>query len=427
MRFKYIIIIIVIQLILTNLSFSKECESELNGNLIKVSESDSLNAEIVVSANINNETYAFKAYFMPMLNFAYQHTFSDTFLFFTNVGIKFKTYSEEEESPIYNTNSSGGRFSIVKPALRELYFSSFTQDYQLKFGFLTTSLNEQLLLDERGAGFDFNYKTEHLNFRVFGSAVINAFSKEGKMCISKSKFVATEFPDGESSAWNVQRYFYAVSFEFIFGSRPAVQQNPDSNSEDEFQETTPENVNTKPFKFDLTYFSEYYSDIDKFKHFLGIHSANTILGLDYAIEGAFQFYRGDVAFGYIIRLSDTFIFGNGQKLKVFAGYTGYHKISGSSPFMPVSSNLFLSERMQYLTYDDKILFYGISYSPVKFFELEISGYHQLSSASSSEMDIILTFYYYKASKIRIGYSLVERKDLYQSYYHQFFVELRFMF
>ena len=239
-----------------------------------------------------------------------------------------------------------------------------------KSDFLTTTLNNQLLLDERGLGFDIMRTCSSVQLRFFASSVLYEFSREGRTCISKSTFVKRE--TGEKKPDSFSQYFWGTQLSFIIGggSSPAVKAEDDEFSD--IDTTTA----SRPFSIDVLYYGEGLDYAKNRRHFAALHNEYFFKIIDYHFETALQYYKRYATVGYIGGLSRNFFMGKAGIIKPFVGYTGYNCIKGHEAFAPSFSNMFLSDRMQYLTLDNQIIFGGITYRPFERMAFEIADYQK---------------------------------------------------
>ena len=422
---KKIFISVILLFLTWNEIYAKDCDSELDSHLLKLNENSNANAEFVFGGYFDNENGTYEDYYKPMINLAYEYNFSADTLLYYNGAFKYRVSKDEPEGEAVavETESNHGKgmgTGAFKFGFRHFYLQHKDESSQIKLGFLTTTLNEMLLVDERGLGADYKLTTGIVKTHVFATQIVSQFAREDAGCVSKTTFKNREIAPKTETFSDA---FGGINFELDFEKHVAESDNPD----DEFLEVKKEDAGKKPFKMDFTYYVESYDYLKDYKHFAALHQAYMLFGLSYAVEGAFQFYNEDVAFGGILKVSKTFFNDTVGAIKLFSGYTGWDEIKGDSPFMPLDSNIFLSDRQQYLTYDNNVVFYGINYRPVQRVIFEIAAYHNSGNTHSMELDINLTVYYTESAKAKIGYNLIEKPDITGDYYNQFYGEIRQIF
>ncbi len=409
---KFLITLILFVTIISS-AYAKDCDSELPGHLIPFNDSFSGNAEIVLGFYLNDYYGSLNDYYKPMINSAFNYSI------YVNTGLKFKIPDGSEGN---GSGKGSGIGSVAKFSMRDFFYENINTDRSIKTGFLTTSLNEHLLLDERGFGLDYRQKFGLITPRLFASSVLYEFQKEGRGCISKELNVAHDYYKKNPEAFS--QYFGGINIE-IGGSSSSIS-NQQVESDDEFSEFT-ETTNAVPFKIDSTYYIEAYDFGNDYKQFIGLHNSYSIIIIDYSIESALQLYNEDVSIGYTAKLYRTIFTKTVGSIKPYSGYTSYNIIVGDEQFRPYFSNMYLSDRMQYLANDKNVLYAGIEYRPIKKIILDAAEYYKIAGEQSMEFDFGLTYYYWEHSKIKIGYNLINSGDKNIGLYHQAYTEIRHLF
>lgn len=421
MKLEIPAIIFMLSVIFIVPSYSRECVSELPAHLIKVTDSFSANSEVVLGEYIHDGTGQYDNYHKIMVIGAAEWFFTRNSGVYFNGAVKYipRNKSKIDTGDDPKGKGSGKGNDHVRFSLRDLYLQSSSESYYAKAGFVTVTVNESLLVDERGVGFDAGLMFPKIKFRTFASSVVREFMREGRTCASKNFFEARE--SEENGNFNsLSRYFWGIQTGItLWGS------GTDVNSDDEeFSDVKAETA--RPFVLNVMYYGEGVDNGRDRHHFFDLHNKYSLATIDYRVEGAVQYYHRDYTVGYIGEMSRRFYLGESFEIKPFIGYTAYNTVQGDTPFEPLFSNMFLGERMQYLTRDDDVIFSGIRVVPVKKVELDFSGFRKISGDKSYELDSEITFYYLKPSKIRIGYAYVSIDDN-ERKIHMIYGEVRHIF
>jgi hypothetical protein len=419
----------------TSNAVAKDCDSELNGNLHEAAANVKGNAELFLGVYNSNFKGTNKTTLTPMLNFAGEVKTGDDSSLFLNGAIKYKVPVEEEEEEDSNEGKKGAQLGDWRIGLRDAYFRSKTGAVDYKLGFMTYTMGEQLLLDDRALGMDLTIPTPLFSARVFAAGVLDPLSREKQTCISKNTFAPeSEMEEEENSETHekgkgrnfaMSKHFAGVRLEF--GDSPRHEKPAATGGEEEeFEATSIEATNEQSARYGLLYFVESREDLSKFKHFPGAFGNASAAGIDLAGEAALQITDGGSAVGYLAKAGRSFVLSDARVVKLFTGYTAHNSLSGDEAFGTSYSNLFLGEAAQYLTKDNNIAFAGASFQPTQSLGFQLASYNKLSKAASSELDLSTTYYYLAHSKAKIGanwlYGDAYNEDLYQAY-----LEIRHIF
>jgi hypothetical protein len=420
-------------------AFGKECDSELNGNLHKANENVQGNAELFLGIYNSNFKDESKTTLTPMLNLAGEVKTSAESSLFVNGSVKYKVPTDEEKEEEGESTGEegkkGAQLGDWRIGLRDAYFRSKIAAVDAKLGFMTYTMGEQLLLDDRALGIDLAIPTSIASLRLFAAGVLDPFSREKQACISKNTFapkaLEEEEGDGETHEkgkgrnFAISKHFAGVRLEF--GAGPHHEKPAATNSEeDEFETTSLEATNEQNTRYGLIYFVESKDDLSTFRHFPGVFGNTTIASIDVTGETAVQLDDDSSTLGYIGKINRSFVLSDARVVKLFSGYTAYHEISGERAFAPTYSNLFLGEAAQYLTKENNIAFAGAAYHPTNTLGLQAATYGKITDSTSSELDLSATYYYWEHSKLKLGGNWLfgdrYRNDLYQAY-----AEIRHLF
>lgn len=398
--------------------YGKECDSELNAHLIPFSEKTSGNTEFVLSGYLFREQEKWDWNGKIFFNFALEHYFSDSWYFFMNSALKYKTESTKETDS-QNKGKGLGNYPI-RLGVRDFFLGYQDSTFEAKIGFLTYTLNDSLLLDERALGLDMRWKESFfIQPRFIVGWVISRLAREGRSCASQFAFDKKEDLVKDKEFANS---FGAIVFNWNFITSNKRETKREEKEEEEFEEINNNDKNTIPFRFQTNYYFETYDNYEEWKQFIGLYHSYGLGDFRYSLEIATQFYQKGIALGYLARFSYLFFFSS-FSLQTSAGFTSYLSLQNNSIFSPIFSNLFLSDYMQYLTKDKDILFLEIQFKPSQFFYLSSAFYYDLSGIKTWEIDNAITYYYKENSQIRFSYQQIQKENL----YHQFLLEIRHIF
>ncbi len=417
-------------------ALEKECDSELNAHLLELNPHVKANAEAVIGVYHSNFKDPNETTVTPMVNFATDVTTSDRTNVFVNGSIKYKVETTSEASE--DTSSEGKKGAQIgdwRILFRDAYLHQKNDVFDAKIGFMTYTLGEQLLLDDRALGIDVTVPGKLFSTRFFAAGVLDPFSREKQNCISKNTFrphdeeesneseTGTE-KKGKGRNFSISKHFAGFRVDFSENNQHSTDaQQKASDKEDEFVATTMEQANTSRTHYGLLYLVESRDDFTTFRHFPGAFLNTSIATVDLNAETALQLYDGDSTLGYLGKAYRSFVLPDSQIVKLFTGYTAFNTIKGDSAFEPSYSNIFLGEVNQYLTKENNIAFVGGSYHPNSSLEFQFGSYHKILDQNSSEFDLNTTYYYYKYSKIKVGANWIYGKAFPDERY-QVYAEIR---
>lgn len=415
-------------------AFAKDCDSELAGHLIKINDSFSANAELFLGSYYSNLTGANKLRFIPMVNVATDVTFNSTSSLYFNGAIKHNEFSTSNEVLTTEEGSSKGtEIGSFKVGLRELHYENRKDSLSYRIGFMTYSMENQLLMDERALGIDIISKNSLFNIRFFAAGLLDPFARQKQSCVSKSTFRPHEETEIKSdgikkrgAGKNFTMINHFMGFQIDFSEQKKASASDTTDTQDEFKSVDENESNEIISSYGLLYLLETSDNMKNLRHYPGLFFTGSLANVDFATETALQFTEGDITLGYIIKLHKTFIASDTSSYKIFYGYTAFNNLKGKNIFSPHNSHMSLSDVNQYHTADNNVIFYGINYNHNSTLSFETTNYNKLFDENSSELDLGLTWHYQPASKIKLGGNLLYGK-VYASKKYQSYFEIRHIF
>ncbi len=408
---------------------AKECDSELDAHLEQLGPTLRGNMEFAAAAVTVDADGTEKQVYEASAGLALEKKMGEaSSLYFNGVLKAFQSDAKDrvegsgDEEEEEGGHGGGRRLSGSTPirlGIRSAYYQYASGDFTSRLGFMGFKLNEGLLLDERGTGGYVDYRHGSWRLQGFGAQVNEEFAREGRNCASKSLF---DKKSKEGGIEMVSEDFAGLSLNLDLGRAGGGAVG--ATGEDEFVAVDKNAISAKSPTFGLAYFTENVNNEEKTRHYVDLHHTWSILSVDYAMEAAVQYADADQTFGGIARVARPTDMGDLGVLSPFAGYTAYAPIKGSTPFAAPNSNMFLGERMQYITMDNRVVFGGARLATGPSWLWELSHYRKESGDKSNETDVAATWRAAERTKWKLVYAQIHQTSKEPNDYHQVALELR---
>ena len=413
---------------------AKECESLVEGKLRALSPSTAGGAEIVWRNFFANATGEYQYSTNPMINMALQSKLDQEVVFNFNVGFKYKSEQEALEKALLvkpaadqadNVVKEKGRGiklgdTHVKLGLRALNFSSKTSQGDLwDLGFMTFTLNDKLLLDERGLGVSYKKPLAIGQVHLFSGAVFTQLVREGKSCISQNTFLAS---DSEETVGNL----FAGAFLYWNVQGPPTPTGPAAAvDEEEFIPVEASQPEIRPALWGAGLLFNGNQQVEDGKLYFDLYHRSSVGTLvDYSAEVAVEKFQQASSLGYYLKLFKTFTTGNNQIIRPQVGFSSFHLLNGKQAFAPENSNLFLGEIMQFTPTGKDIVFYGFTYVINDDWSAAINQYGHYGNAQERELNSDLQYHFGQKGYFKVSYNYVKNSPFIKKDFSQWGVEVR---
>lgn len=437
------------------ISFSQwDCRSSLNSHLKPIYKKSNLlwAAEFTSGLGVMNDRNIVNTMFFVGLNYYKKNN-----EFYIEGGMK------GWGNTLYAPENKNNSFFIKKrrPGLREAFYNLKSEKINIKAGFQSMTMNDFLLVNERGFGIDISKTIGNLDFSVKGASVIKDLARMGSYCSVKylynlvhseeelvlgNKIGETNF-SGLVLTWNIPET----------KTQKDIEQNSDSSDEfksvdesDEFKsvegndefsefksvENTQETITKSKFslrqfvkKTGIIVYSEYGASIGQQKIFAGSFAEfATPFKTKFETEAIFQNISDNNAIIYHLKLSKRLSISKKQKLYLGSVYTGKININDNAFYSARFSNLFLGEILRLDAPEIPIIQAFVKYNLVAktnpYFKLQYVS--QLQTDKIKEADFEFSIKLFKHFRLTNIVSYIDSKLLENPFFMER-IEMRFSF
>ncbi len=421
------LLIIAIFIVLQNLSFARDCRSELGAALKPIYPG----APILWGVELST-TYG------EMHSTDIDRIYNNQHLFIgleLNIG-KNKLYFEpslkywDRSDPPPKTVENIGPYPMPERrnvGMRELSLSRQLKNGNLTFGLQSMEFSGSSLLDERVIGVNLNKTLSSIDFELNVGTVSTDFARMEDFCGTRHVYrVVKRGPFSLISDQPGETNFAGVKLTWTPGKKVSNSTSTDSEDEfsdfdefsesDEFSDISDTEIKKKKFINNIGFLmmQEFGKGFDGKKLYLGpTLSLSLPFSFELNNELIFQHISQEQNLAFICKLNRNFNWKSGALTQFALGYYGAFGINSGSRFYPAFSSLYIGEVMRLDAMDMSFVQLSVNQKMPLLLHpsIKLSYMQQTELNHTSEIDIQLGLEVFKGFKVWGIYSNIKSDEL----------------